>query len=244
MTGATRDPAALADRIASVASRPQGNRHPADRPARHRFLHRLLRDLLGQHRAPDQGDPRCHLRGPQARPRPSPPRRTEGDRDARWILLDYWDVVVHIFTPDAREYYRLENLWARRRHGRWADPFRRGRANMRSCCRPITRAPLRVSISELAALGSNANGAGSIVSRASSRSTLKALGSRRGLCPPRVPPRRDRCDRRVLRRSGLTASYFTPRSLPVGARCTRVNPVKTVNGHALPLPQISASKGL
>jgi ribosome-associated protein len=39
------------------------------------------------------------------------PRRTEGDRQARWILLDYWDVVVHIFTPEAREYYRLENLW-------------------------------------------------------------------------------------------------------------------------------------
>ena len=39
------------------------------------------------------------------------PRRTEGDREARWILLDYWDVVVHIFTPEARDYYRLENLW-------------------------------------------------------------------------------------------------------------------------------------
>jgi len=39
------------------------------------------------------------------------PRRVEGDREARWILLDYWDVVVHIFTPEAREYYRLENLW-------------------------------------------------------------------------------------------------------------------------------------
>ena len=39
------------------------------------------------------------------------PRRTEGDREARWILMDYWDVVVHIFTPEAREYYRLENLW-------------------------------------------------------------------------------------------------------------------------------------
>ena len=39
------------------------------------------------------------------------PRRTEGDREARWILLDYWDVVVHIFTPEAREYYRLEQLW-------------------------------------------------------------------------------------------------------------------------------------
>ena len=39
------------------------------------------------------------------------PRRSEGGRDARWILLDYWDVVAHIFTPEAREYYRLENLW-------------------------------------------------------------------------------------------------------------------------------------
>ncbi|HEY1274269.1 MAG TPA: ribosome silencing factor [Thermoleophilaceae bacterium] len=39
------------------------------------------------------------------------PRRTEGDRESRWILLDYLDCVVHIFTPDARDYYRLEQLW-------------------------------------------------------------------------------------------------------------------------------------
>ncbi len=39
------------------------------------------------------------------------PRRTEGARESRWILLDYLDVVVHIFTPEAREYYRLEQLW-------------------------------------------------------------------------------------------------------------------------------------
>jgi ribosome-associated protein len=39
------------------------------------------------------------------------PRRSEGDREARWILLDYLDCVVHIFTPEAREYYRLEQLW-------------------------------------------------------------------------------------------------------------------------------------
>jgi ribosome-associated protein len=39
------------------------------------------------------------------------PRRSEGEREARWILLDYLDAVVHIFTPDARAFYRLEQLW-------------------------------------------------------------------------------------------------------------------------------------
>jgi ribosome-associated protein len=39
------------------------------------------------------------------------PRRVEGDREARWILMDYLDCVVHVFTPDARDYYRLEQLW-------------------------------------------------------------------------------------------------------------------------------------
>ena len=39
------------------------------------------------------------------------PRRVEGDREARWILTDYLDCVVHIFTPEARAFYRLEQLW-------------------------------------------------------------------------------------------------------------------------------------
>ena len=39
------------------------------------------------------------------------PRRVEGLAEARWILMDYLDVVVHVFTPDARDYYRLEQLW-------------------------------------------------------------------------------------------------------------------------------------
>ena len=39
------------------------------------------------------------------------PRRVEGLPEARWILMDYLDVVVHIFTPEAREFYRLEQLW-------------------------------------------------------------------------------------------------------------------------------------
>ncbi|HET7050439.1 MAG TPA: ribosome silencing factor [Solirubrobacteraceae bacterium] len=39
------------------------------------------------------------------------PRRVEGLSQARWILMDYLDVVVHVFTPETREYYRLEQLW-------------------------------------------------------------------------------------------------------------------------------------
>jgi ribosome-associated protein len=39
------------------------------------------------------------------------PRRVEGLSQARWVLMDYLDVVVHVFTPEMREYYRLEQLW-------------------------------------------------------------------------------------------------------------------------------------
>jgi ribosome-associated protein len=38
-------------------------------------------------------------------------RRIEGHRQGDWILLDYLDVVVHVFTPEARGFYRLEALW-------------------------------------------------------------------------------------------------------------------------------------
>ena len=39
------------------------------------------------------------------------PRRVEGDREARWILMDYLDCVAHLFTPEARSFYRIEQLW-------------------------------------------------------------------------------------------------------------------------------------
>jgi ribosome-associated protein len=39
------------------------------------------------------------------------PERVEGVSGSRWILLDYLDAVVHVFTPETREYYRLEQLW-------------------------------------------------------------------------------------------------------------------------------------
>lgn len=39
------------------------------------------------------------------------PRRVEGASKADWILMDYLDVVAHIFTPETRAFYRLEQLW-------------------------------------------------------------------------------------------------------------------------------------
>ena len=39
------------------------------------------------------------------------PGRVEGLAQAQWILMDYLDVVVHVFTPETREFYRLEQLW-------------------------------------------------------------------------------------------------------------------------------------
>ena len=40
------------------------------------------------------------------------PIRIEGLDDARWVLMDYGDFLVHVFLAEAREYYDLEHLWS------------------------------------------------------------------------------------------------------------------------------------
>jgi ribosome-associated protein len=40
------------------------------------------------------------------------PRSSAGATEASWIVADYLDVVLHLFTPDTRRFYRLEELWS------------------------------------------------------------------------------------------------------------------------------------
>jgi ribosome-associated protein len=39
------------------------------------------------------------------------PRTVDGTQEGTWILADYLDVVLHVFTPEARAFYKLEDLW-------------------------------------------------------------------------------------------------------------------------------------
>lgn len=40
------------------------------------------------------------------------PITTEGFRNAQWIILDYGSIMIHVFTPEMREFYNLEDLWS------------------------------------------------------------------------------------------------------------------------------------
>ena len=49
------------------------------------------------------------------------PMHVEGYREANWILMDYFETLVHIFKEEEREHYNLENLWADAKIQRIAD---------------------------------------------------------------------------------------------------------------------------
>src|SRR4051812_13265923 len=51
------------------------------------------------------------------------PLRIEGLDDLRWVLLDYGDFVVHVFSDEARRYYDLERLWSDVARIDWRQPL-------------------------------------------------------------------------------------------------------------------------
>lgn len=50
------------------------------------------------------------------------PLRVEGASEAEWVLLDYGDVIVHLFQPAPRDFYSLERLWGDSTRIRWEEP--------------------------------------------------------------------------------------------------------------------------
>jgi ribosome-associated protein len=56
------------------------------------------------------------------------PRNTEGLDDASWVLLDYGDLVVHVFLAETREYYALERLWTDAPRIAWEPTGREAKA--------------------------------------------------------------------------------------------------------------------
>ena len=57
------------------------------------------------------------------------PIRIEGLDDARWVLLDYGDFVVHVFLDEVRRYYDLERLWADAPVIEWDDDAKKSVVN-------------------------------------------------------------------------------------------------------------------
>ena len=70
------------------------------------------------------------------------PRAVEGLDDMSWVLLDYGDLVVHVFLAETREFYGLERLWAERAVS-WNDAARQSRPIRRACA--ISRIVRRAS---------------------------------------------------------------------------------------------------
>ncbi len=52
----------------------------------------------------------------------SKPLRVEGKAEGEWVLVDFGDIIVHLFQESAREYYSLERLWGDAGRVKWEEP--------------------------------------------------------------------------------------------------------------------------
>ena len=50
------------------------------------------------------------------------PLRVEGRTEGEWVLVDFGDIIVHIFQAEAREFYSLERLWGDAARIKWEEP--------------------------------------------------------------------------------------------------------------------------
>lgn len=48
--------------------------------------------------------------------------RVEGRTEGEWVLVDFGDIIVHIFQAEARDFYSLERLWGDATHVKWEEP--------------------------------------------------------------------------------------------------------------------------
>ncbi len=102
-----RELATVAARAAADKLAARHRRARRQRPARH---HRRRSSSPRHQRTPGRGD-RRRDRGASCARRGAKPVRREGERDGRWVLLDYVDIVVHVQHAEERVFYALERLW-------------------------------------------------------------------------------------------------------------------------------------
>jgi len=63
----------------------------------------------------------------------------EGRRDALWVVLDYGDVIGHVFLDEMRRFYDLERLWSDAPQKRFKEPAKRGPAKRKPAKRKVVR---------------------------------------------------------------------------------------------------------
>jgi ribosome-associated protein len=96
---------------------PEGLRHISTALADRKAVDPVILDLRGLSEATDyfviaSGTSDTHVRGMAEHGlERMHPHHVEGLTQGRWVLLDYVDVVVHLFHPELREFYQLERLW-------------------------------------------------------------------------------------------------------------------------------------